>query len=128
MRFDLQTGTREKHKLDADTSGDLAAGADAIWATLTGSGQVVRVGFKNRRDPAYIAVGISPVGVVATGRKVWVASRTSSTVTRIDARTLRPREEINVPIDPYEMTAYGGAIWVTSLARGSVTRNSAPAQ
>ena len=127
VRVDLRTGRRDKWPLGSETSGDMAAGAGAIWITLPAINQVTRLPFKDPGNPATIGVGPDPAGVVVAGDDVWVANKASSTLTRIGLRSLRARpQEIDVPINPYELAAYRGSVWVTSLVKGLVTRVTAP--
>jgi YVTN family beta-propeller protein len=125
-RIDLVSGKRQRTRFEADFSGDLAAGAGSIWATLVDTDQLVRI------DPrtwnvTTIAVGREPNGIVSSRGSIWVANRTSSTVSRVDPRTGRVKDEIEVPLNPYELAADRSGVWVTSLAQGSVTRIRAPA-
>jgi hypothetical protein len=128
VRIDLATGKRRKLKLEAENSGDMAAGAGALWVSLVEVNQVARVEFDNPTNFATIAVGSAPAGIAVAADDVWVANKADSTLSRIDARSSRVQEEIRVPLNPYELVPYKGAVWTASLATGRVSRVTAPAE
>jgi hypothetical protein len=125
-RIDLRTGKRQRIRFEAELSGDLAAGAGSIWATLVDDDQLVRI-HPHTWNVTNIAVGREPNGIVSSRGAIWVANRASSTVSRVDPRTGRVKDELEVPLNPYELASDRSGVWVTSLAQGSVTRIRAPA-
>ena len=120
-RVDLRTGKRRRMRLATGASGDLAAGAGSIWATLVDADQLVRINPRSW-NVTTIAVGRDPNGIVAARGSIWVANRASSTLSRVDPRAGRVREDLEVPLNPYELATDANGVWVTSLATGRVTR------
>jgi len=110
-----------KVRLNADHATDLAVGAGYLWATLSDSDKLSRIGFDGELTD--FPTGRGPSGIAVRKGVVWVANRTDSTLMPIDARTgEEAAKRIRIKLNPYDVAAYDDAIWVTTLVGGRIYR------
>ena len=72
--------------------------------------------------PVAIAVGSSPMSLVAGGGSIWVANHDDGTVSRIDPRTNRVAATIRVGGQPWGLAYGAGSLWVGNDEESSVAR------
>jgi YVTN family beta-propeller protein len=100
----------------------LAAGLGYIWATVTDTGDIVRVD-PARRTIKRVHVGGSPLGIVVAGGSVWVADSERGEVVRRESQTLGTvGQPIHVGADPAGMETAGRYLFVGDANGGTVTR------
>jgi hypothetical protein len=109
-------------RLPGETVGSLAAGAGALWVTITDQAQLVRYEPRSR-NRASVSVGGRPIGVTVHGSRVWVAASGASTLERVTTRTMRVvGDPIRVPLNPLAVSVSDQGIWVTCVGENVVAR------
>jgi YVTN family beta-propeller protein len=85
----------------------------AMWASLFGTGEVVRIDPATNAVVARIKVDSQPCGITAAGGSVWVGNYTGNSVMRIDPATNAVVRRFPV-FRVYDVLAGHGSVWATS--------------
>lgn len=91
------------------------AGLGAIWVTVGGTGNVLRLDPRSGTVAATIAVGQAPHFLAVGADAVWVLNKLDGTVSRIDPRSGTVAATITVsagPIKGGDIVAAADAVWV----------------
>lgn len=69
-----------------------------------------------------VAVGATPMSVLASGEAVWVANKDDGTVSRIDANSDHVIATIKIGGEPWGLASDGSSVWVGNYGEGTITR------
>jgi len=101
----------------------LAVGADGLWVSNAGAGNVRRIDLGTLATGDPIPVGRGPAGVTVARGFVWVANSRSNTVSKVDPSIHAVLgDPIEVGARPGGIDAGTTAVWVASAAEDAVTR------
>jgi virginiamycin B lyase len=104
----------------------VAFAAGSAWASLFGTGEVVRIDPTTNTVIARVKVGEKPCGITAAAGAIWVGNYTGNSVMRIDPATNRVVKRFSVQL-VYDVLVGHGSVWATSqngvLYRISPKRN-----
>jgi len=103
-------------------SGQVAAGAGAVWVANAEQGTVARVDAATRRVVQRITVGRDPAGLAAGDGAVWVANSGDGSVSWINPATTTVVKRVLVGNGPTGIALGEGAVWVANSLDNSVSR------
>jgi peptide/nickel transport system substrate-binding protein len=106
-------------------SGQVAAGAGAVWVANPEQGTVARVDPATRRVVQRIPVGRDPAGVAADDGAVWVTDSGDRSVSWINPSTNTVVKRVLVGNGPTGIALGDGAVWVANSLDNSVSRINA---
>jgi peptide/nickel transport system substrate-binding protein len=106
-------------------SGQVAAGAGAVWVANAEQGSISRVDAATRRVVQRITVGRDPAGVAAGDGAVWVANSGDGSVSWINPATTTVVKRVPVGNGPTGIALGDGAVWVANSLDNSVSRINA---
>ena len=103
---------------DAPADPKLLLAAGSLWATVTPSGEVVRI--DDGEVTARIPTGADPRALLEGDGLVWVANETGDTITAIDPATNEIARTLEVPNVSMLVTYDDGVLWVGRYAHSDV--------
>jgi YVTN family beta-propeller protein len=91
----------------------VAFAGGSAWASLFGTGEVVRIDTATNSVVARIKVDRQPCGITAAAGSIWVGNYTGNSVMRIDPRSNRVVRRFPV-LRVYDVLVGHGSVWATS--------------
>jgi YVTN family beta-propeller protein len=124
LELDARTGKERGRVEIGDGLADpkLALAGDSVWATVTPSGEVVRIDRATRRLTARVPTGRDPRSVIAGGGLIWVANEGSGTIVGIDPARARVVKRFRLPRVTMLVGFARGSVWAAQGSRRRVTR------
>jgi YVTN family beta-propeller protein len=124
VELDARTGSERGRVEIGDGLADpkLALAGDSVWATVTPSGEVVKIDRASRRVTARVPTGRDPRSVISGGGLIWVANEGSGTVVGIDPDRARVVRSFKLPRVTMLVGFARGSVWAAQSSRRRVTR------
>ena len=102
--------------LGTDQVDAVVATPDAVWVSLWGPGEVLRI------DPAGHVTARVPIGTAQNGPlalaagegSIWVLDFSTGNLVRIDPNTARVTGRLQLPAEPERVAVGNGKVWVTA--------------
>ncbi len=104
-------------------SGDLAAGAGAVWVTNPYfASELLRVDPRTLRIVKRIPLDFPPGAVTTDSSAVWIADGRDDSVVEVSPTSGRLVATVKVGRRPVAIMAGGGSVWVANVDDGTVSR------
>jgi YVTN family beta-propeller protein len=101
----------------------LTVSGGSLWASVNGTGTILRIDPRSGRITARYHVGGGPGSLALAGGKVWTGNYAGSSIIRLNPAKHAVRR-IRVGDEPIAVDAGGGAVWAADRRDGRVTKVS----